>query len=199
LPTIQKAFRLEEAEVRTFEAFADRHGFSSVDAFKTLIAAIPLVEAELQKTTEQAPKEPVPSDDKTGAAGLSDSPFSRDPPSQAKKEVMPAAPDPIPLEASSSLKQTASTAISKTSDSGLSVGDSSKAISTPLLEKLRYQQLKAELWQRTRLETEKGIQAIREQVKRYHESDGRRARVEMAPDKGKADCGAPDFYEYERN
>jgi hypothetical protein len=198
LPTIQKAFRLEEAEVRTFEAFADRHGFSSVDAFKTLIAAIPLVEAELQKTTEQAPKEPVPSDDKTGAAGFSDAPFSRDSPI-SRESSSTRAPDPIPLETNSSLKQTASTAISKTSDSGLSVGESSKAISTPLLEKLRYQQLKAEIWQRTRLETEKGIQAIREQVKRYHEADGRRSRVEMAPDKGKADCGAPDFYEYERN
>jgi hypothetical protein len=196
LPTIQKAFRLEEAEVRTFEAFADRHGLSSVEAFKTLIAAIPLVEAELQKTTEQPPKAETSSDIKTGASGIiSDVPLNRDSPKHSSTD----APDPIPLETSSSLKQTASTAISKTSDSGLSVGDSSKPISTPLLEKLRYQQLKAELWQRTRLETEKGIQAIREQVKRYHESDGRRARVEMAPDKGKADCGAPDFYEYERN
>jgi hypothetical protein len=192
LPTIQKAFRLEEAEVRTFEAFADKHGFSSVDAFRTLIAAIPLVEAELQKTTNESP----PTETKTGASGIiSDVPLNRDSPIHSSTD----APDPIPLGVNSSLKQTASTAISKTSDNGLTAGDNSKPISTPLLEKLRYQQLKAEIWQRTRLETEKGIQAIREQVKRYHESDGRPARVDFNGDKRKPDCGTPDFSDYERN
>jgi hypothetical protein len=197
LPTTRIGFRVDESKAKAFYAFADRHNLSLTEGFVALVDAISEVEktlkpqeAQIQETAEQS------SDPKTGAGGsslLSPTTLKEENRDSPEHVLQPAAPDPLPLEANSSTKQTASTIMSKTSNNGLSVGETSK-ISSALLERLRYQQLKAEIWSRSRVETEEKIQAVRETVRRYRNNDGRRAPVDYAPDKGEPDHGRPDFY-----
>jgi hypothetical protein len=89
-------------------------------------------------------------------------------------------PAPIPLETSDSTPMHgALTKASNTSQSGLSDGSSQRPSGKlSVQERLQYQQQKAEIWKRQKIEVAEALQVIKEQVRRYHDKP---IQTDLAP------------------
>jgi hypothetical protein len=114
-----------------------------------------------------------------------------DSPARASGQL--AGSEPVPLGSNSSSKQTASASTSMSLNSGRNAGKNISTISIQQQQRLEFERQRAEI----RLKLEKDVQVVKEQVRRYRNTESlKRGSVEW--ETGGADHGRPDFTEYER-